>query len=215
MNFVGVLATIIWAVVGLLVWIPLLVRTTAVYCAAVTFYAIGGTKARGLASMLPDAISFYGRGFQRIEESFDEDDTNDPREPVPIGRVAIECGWTLVFWLTLGLTIRAAFGGPSTRYTFIIGSKSGTVPYYVSGEKGDWGDASVADSSGGLRFSTSYRDVFVRFDASTSDGFQESILRLADVREATHPVSDADWDLAPRYEFFVDDKGKVQFYLRR
>jgi hypothetical protein len=51
-----------------------------------------------MAKVLPEAMSFYSRGFRRIRESFDEDLTNKP-EPVDFWRVGFEIVWAAVFWL--------------------------------------------------------------------------------------------------------------------
>jgi hypothetical protein len=107
MNFVGTLALVIWSVVGVFFWIPLLTRTVAVYCFVVTAAAITGQRTHGLAKMLREATVFYAQGFRRIIESFDDDDPGTPREPLNVPRVVLECAWALFFWACV---VTAAWG---------------------------------------------------------------------------------------------------------
>lgn len=89
-----------WAVIGFVLWIPLLVRATTVFSAMVVHAAITGQKPDVLRGHLESASRFYPDGF-RIAFDVVHKPTNSQPHPVHIQfwRVFAECLWTLAFWM--------------------------------------------------------------------------------------------------------------------
>jgi len=99
---------IIWAVIGFLFWIPLLVRTVATYTGLIVYSAITGADISHASMQLDSASAFYARGFSNIysQASGTEEQRRALRHRRPltvdttttvIGFV-MEVIWTLVFW---------------------------------------------------------------------------------------------------------------------
>jgi len=99
---------VIWAVVGFIMWIPMLFRGIAVYSSSLTYAATVNAppsymKRRDVE--LQRVTKFYMQGFSRIFQMYKDkdtqyDETNDPHrnESMKIGRFLIEILWTLIFW---------------------------------------------------------------------------------------------------------------------
>ena len=116
MFLVFVMVTVAWAVIGLILWIPLLVRITTLFTIMVIHATVTGQKPDALRIHIESAIHFYPVGFR-----FAYDAVYNPGPYTPIKtqfkRVYQECFWTVVFWvLTLTLfhpTIIAPLWGTS------------------------------------------------------------------------------------------------------
>lgn len=93
---------LVWAVVGLALWIPMLFRTTVFITIAVAVSAIsGGSPAASSRVALDLAIGFYARGFASVVAAFDGDPSTLPSSPWGDNgpsRIAIEVFTTLAFW---------------------------------------------------------------------------------------------------------------------
>jgi len=63
---VWVILLIIWTVVGLFFWIPLLARMISAFVAAVIVSVFTGSEIRSAENALRIAMEFYVRGFQRV-----------------------------------------------------------------------------------------------------------------------------------------------------
>lgn len=89
-----------WAVVGFVFWVPLLTRTTAVYCAGMVAAVISQTDFGQLKGLLDNAIEFYAKGFRQIAEHYrgrrSSEATSLPR--VNWSKVWVEIIWTGIFW---------------------------------------------------------------------------------------------------------------------
>ena len=95
-----------WAVVGLLCWIPLLVRATASLSAAILYCTIAQVDPAALKSSFENALTFYPRGFEMIERILSPR-FKGPALATPANaserwwRVILEIAWTVLFWGTL------------------------------------------------------------------------------------------------------------------
>jgi len=98
MFFVLLVTLIVWAVVGFVFWIPLLVRATTIFALALLPAAFNRQDIGGLHDLLEEASSFYFRGFHSaiavLNESGGYGDVD-----VGIGRIVVEILWTTAFWL--------------------------------------------------------------------------------------------------------------------
>jgi hypothetical protein len=93
----------VWAVIGFIFWIPLLVRVTTVFSAMVIHAAITQQGPGQLRDSLETASGFYPLGFRvAIETLYNPNAGLGSRRAsydLGIGRVLVEVLWTVAFWL--------------------------------------------------------------------------------------------------------------------
>lgn len=124
----------IWTVVGLVFWIPLLARSTAVFSTGILLSTLAGRGAYAYGRQLDMAISFYANGFRHIIESLTKQHTVetpiDP--PLPIWRFLGESLWATVFWIGIFfITERLWLGGEAFRHAE-VGFKMNISPSKAS-----------------------------------------------------------------------------------
>ena len=95
----------VWAVVGALFWIPLLLRRVITFSAALVPAMLADRKPHQAAKSLRDAMNFYGRGFQVTREVISgEPDPNERTAPLKedtrLEGMALlnELAWVVVIW---------------------------------------------------------------------------------------------------------------------
>lgn len=104
----------IWAVVGLICWIPLLARSTAALSGAILVSTFTKTDPSHLKEKFENAVSFYSRGFAAIYRVLGENRGGMGRRSTDTGAIPMpktnwesvikEIVWTLIFWGTLGFS---------------------------------------------------------------------------------------------------------------
>lgn len=91
-----------WAVVGAIFWIPLLVRSMLRFCLSLIEAMFEGHKPARAAGILRDAVSFYRRGFVIAVEVVTQEKVNyDDEGPVTENRLLWEFLWALLVWYFL------------------------------------------------------------------------------------------------------------------
>jgi hypothetical protein len=115
-----VVSLLAWLVIGLAMWIPLLVRATAVFIVAILHAALTNEPSTHAAKLLDKAMSFYMDGFRRIVEAFHATGFQSDTGPgtIHLPRLLLETLWALAFWsftvvLTLGFRHGVLPGSPS------------------------------------------------------------------------------------------------------
>lgn len=115
-------AVAVWAVVGFLIWVPLLLRRIVTFVAELTYVALTDGDPRPAAERLRSAASFYRRGFvTAVESVLDSDDgardgpvrsevSHDSSAARPILQ---ELAWSLVVWYPVLLWMGIAELTPS------------------------------------------------------------------------------------------------------
>ncbi len=89
----------IWAVVGFFFWIPVLVRTTASFSAAILYAALTGSPSRQFGQLLNAAITFYFSGFSRISDAmFASEGAGADLPPFRLMQFLSEIVWAVFFW---------------------------------------------------------------------------------------------------------------------
>lgn len=96
----------IWAVIGLICWIPLLARTTATMAGAILFCTIANSDPQPLRTSFENAVSFYSRGFQTIyrvlgEKSFSSTASAGAKPQFKWEQILLELLWTVLFWASI------------------------------------------------------------------------------------------------------------------
>jgi hypothetical protein len=98
---VFIVVLVAWAGVGLIVWIPFLLRSIAVYTVGILRSAVTGRDAAHLREPLELAQTFYSRGFRNIIDNYEgQTPGHDPprRDYEGAGRLFAEMVWATLFW---------------------------------------------------------------------------------------------------------------------
>lgn len=97
--FVYLVSLAIWAIVGFIFWIPVLVRSTASFSAAILYATLTGTAANHIGAQMNAAISFYFRGFNLIRDAmFAPRQVADELPPFRLLQFISEALWAALFW---------------------------------------------------------------------------------------------------------------------
>lgn len=112
-----------WTVVGFLVWVPLLIRTTTILAGTVFYSTLFRDQPRvnNAQRGVHFAVSFYPRGFDHFIEFYRHRHDIDARagllEPLSTMKwkeLLVECGWVVGAWgatyLVLHGLVRGLFG---------------------------------------------------------------------------------------------------------
>ena len=105
-----VLVILMWAVIGFIIWIPMLVRMIVIFSGSVIAEAISSDKnyTAMLEKKLVYAIHFYPATFNRIEDSiFGDPDqiTERPDMEGDIRLILFEVAWSAAVWFILYLVV--------------------------------------------------------------------------------------------------------------
>jgi hypothetical protein len=109
MIIIRLIVSLIWGVIGFVLWLPLLTRIIAVYCTVLIISQFKPHPLGPAANALDKAVSFYAVGFAKINESlsrktdgnsiYDTQDVTDPIDPVGFLRAAaVDIIWLSIFW---------------------------------------------------------------------------------------------------------------------
>lgn len=104
----GILAIVlaVWAVVGAVFWIPLIIRAMLRFSINLIEAAFEGQKPTTAAKVLRDAVSFYRRGFLvAIEVVMGEAVDEDRMEVTTENRLLLEVLWALLVWYFIFLLL--------------------------------------------------------------------------------------------------------------
>jgi fatty acid desaturase len=114
-----------WTVAGFVIWVPLLIRTTAFLAATVFYVSLFRDLARLAQAQgrVHFAVRFYPQGFEHFQSFYRK--RGEPEQPVGLlepltsltrRELLIEIAWVVTLWALLVFSIRAAiaalFGGP-------------------------------------------------------------------------------------------------------
>jgi hypothetical protein len=109
MWLIFVTVAIVWAVIGFVLWIPLLVRVTTVFSAMVVHATITGQRPDALRGYLESASRFYPEGFRIALDVVHKPANNKPQSlHIRFWPVFAECIWTAAFWIFLISIFHAA-----------------------------------------------------------------------------------------------------------
>ena len=105
---VGIIVFAIWAVIGLLYWIPMLIKATILYSIDIIRSAVSSGKGNAIIKRnLSVACGFYIEGYKKIwnvlfSNKTDKDDNKGgKRKGYGISELVMETIFTIVFWLTI------------------------------------------------------------------------------------------------------------------
>ena len=110
-------ALLLWAPLGLLFWLPLLLRRTVAYVLAVLRSGLTGSEVEAPRRRWEESVHFYRVGFLRIVHAFGDAERFPDRPGPDEGSLAFEllwsaAVWTALLWLTgLWADAPAAIGG--------------------------------------------------------------------------------------------------------
>ena len=102
---VKMLVNIIWAIIGLIIWIPMLFRVIALFTSVLISSQFTGSDVRSAQSKLDYAITFYMLGFTKISKSFLRSEksaaiiSNTSMDVEKILKaMALDSIWLVIFW---------------------------------------------------------------------------------------------------------------------
>lgn len=99
-----VVILVVWAVVGAVFWIPLMIRAMITFSYSLMESMFEGHKPARAARVLRDAVSFYRRGFVVAFEAIKGGQIDERAEgPVTEYRLLREFLWALVVWYFIAL----------------------------------------------------------------------------------------------------------------
>jgi hypothetical protein len=111
----------LWAVIGFIFWVPLLLRSMLQFSFALSQSMLNGKEPVESGRILRDTVSFYRRGFTvAIEAVFRENREEDHRpahakereEPLSVRHYLREVGWAIVFWYVIFFVTGAVEASP-------------------------------------------------------------------------------------------------------
>lgn len=102
MVLVLLVALAVWAVVGFIFWIPLLIRATSVFSTSLVHSAITNQKPSNLGAGLEAAAGFYFNGFKSAFSTFsgDSNQTTSNKE-IRLGAMFLEILWAAFSWVLI------------------------------------------------------------------------------------------------------------------
>ena len=90
---------LVWAVVGAIFWIPLLLRAMLRFCISLIEAMFVGQRPTQAAKILRDSVHFYRRGFVVAVEVVTREDVPDERkQPAVESRLLFEVFWAALVW---------------------------------------------------------------------------------------------------------------------
>lgn len=125
----GILAVVlgVWAVVGIVFWVPLMIRTMVRFSVALVQATLDGERPTEAARTLQDSVSFYLRGFRVAIEAVEGAPIPERRSPSPVRgrRLFNELLWALVIWYLIMIPLNLAWS-PVELWTWITAWPWGT-----------------------------------------------------------------------------------------
>lgn len=108
-----IIVCLLWSIIGIILWVPLLFRIISVYTAVVMAASFKKFDMKNSQKRLDTVITFYIDGFRRIISSFgissDEDIISSPplnnKHAELIIRIGGEMTWSAIFWITTYFSI--------------------------------------------------------------------------------------------------------------
>jgi hypothetical protein len=106
-----------WAILGFVVWVPLLVRATTLLAATVFYVSLFRDNARleHAKSRVQFAVRFYPGGFAHFLAFYRQ--RGEPEQPTGLieplttmtrGELLVECAWVVSVWVVTVLSLKAA-----------------------------------------------------------------------------------------------------------
>jgi hypothetical protein len=98
-------------VVGIVFWIPLMVRTMVRFSVSLVQATLDGDRPTEAARTMQDAVSFYLRGFRVAIEAVEGEPVPERRTTTPIRgrRLFRELVWALVIWYLILIPLNLAW----------------------------------------------------------------------------------------------------------
>lgn len=96
------LILLVWLVVGVVLWIPWVLRASFLFLFSLVESTFQGTQPTEAARVLRDAVSFYKRGFEVAIDMVTREELDDEEEVDAVrpegGRLLKEILWAVVVW---------------------------------------------------------------------------------------------------------------------
>jgi hypothetical protein len=103
-QFALAVSLVIWAIVGFLFWIPMLVYSIVQFSAMIVYATITDADPNSLATRLERAVRFYLEGFRNVIKAIYRRKTDGPATTdvrVEITKIIVHVIGTVLFWLAV------------------------------------------------------------------------------------------------------------------
>jgi hypothetical protein len=115
----------VWAIVGFIFWIPLLVRAAARFSVTLIQATFAGRDAHAAGELLRDAVNFYRRGFAVAIEAVGDRRFHVTQEAQEIKRrqprrFVWELAWVVIIWYPILLWLGVIEGGPVGLFNWAV-----------------------------------------------------------------------------------------------
>jgi len=112
---------LVWAVVGAVFWVPLILRTMVLFSVALVQATLEGTSPTAAAGMLRDSVSFYRRGFVVAVEAVMREREEEVRDPRRVNRRLLvrEMAWAALVWYVALLLLGIELWSPVDAWNWI------------------------------------------------------------------------------------------------
>ena len=111
LRFIVTVAVLcLWAIIGLIVWVPMLLRMVAYFCGVILISSFRRVDVQAAQKRLDFAIQFYSNGFRKIIRSY-SDTALEPGESLPnnepidlvdsLKQAMVDLAWALLFWIVI------------------------------------------------------------------------------------------------------------------
>jgi len=151
---VVVICLAVWSVLGVLFWIPLLLRKIAAYSVALVSAMLAGNTPQRAAEALHDAMGFYWRGFKvtaemvaRGPEARERATSGEDEDGLRGMALVNELAWVLLVWYAVLLTVGVVNRTPLDLWHWLAG-----IPWTerVVQPAVEWGRRSLPGAAGHL-----------------------------------------------------------------
>lgn len=105
-----VMVLVLWTIIGLIVWVPMLLRMVAYFCGVILISSFRKVDVHQAQKRLDFAIQFYSNGFRKIIRSYSETalepgehlQNNEPIDLAEFLKQAfVDLAWALLFWVVI------------------------------------------------------------------------------------------------------------------
>ncbi|MFC3085100.1 hypothetical protein [Tabrizicola soli] len=130
MFLAQLVAAAVWAVVGILLWVPMIVRVFALQTGLLLVAALTDTDTSRFDKIFDQTMKFYSNGFARIFQSGTTNGSSAAGD-IELGKAFSEIAWATIFYLLSLVAYQAIWNGSFDFPSLAFGSAD-SDPIFVS-----------------------------------------------------------------------------------
>lgn len=122
----------IWAVLGVLFWLPFVIRAVVQFSVAHIRAMLAGRTPHAAGRVLRQAVDFYRQGFLVGIEAVMSEDAPEPSGPgMGMGRLLAEVVWAVLVWYVVLLLVGVVSVSPAELWQSVVGYSWSDVVEWV------------------------------------------------------------------------------------